>query len=84
VVHSPLNVLAEDQIEQPDRRETAEQDLFRSALITGGSRGLGLEIAESLGDHGARLIISSRKAGDLESAREAIRQEPVELEASMR
>ncbi len=46
LVHSPLNVLAGDQMRSPDRRETAEQDLFRSALITGGSRGLGLEIAD--------------------------------------
>ncbi len=33
----------------------------KTALITGGSRGLGLQIAEALGDHGARLIISSRR-----------------------
>lgn len=40
----------------------------RTALITGGSRGLGLQIAEALGDQGARLVISSRKAEDLETA----------------
>ena len=32
------------------------------ALVTGGSRGLGLQIAESLGDAGARIMLSSRKA----------------------
>src|ERR1700739_1950594 len=50
----------------------ASRSLFdltgKAALITGGSRGLGLQIAEALGDQGARLIISSRKAADLEAA----------------
>src|SRR5690606_9555992 len=40
----------------------------RTALITGGSRGLGLQIAEALGDHGARLLISARKPAALEQA----------------
>jgi NAD(P)-dependent dehydrogenase (short-subunit alcohol dehydrogenase family) len=40
----------------------------KSALITGGSRGLGLQIAEALGEQGARIILSSRKALDLEQA----------------
>ena len=40
----------------------------KSALITGGSRGLGLQIAEALGEQGARIILSSRKAPDLEQA----------------
>jgi gluconate 5-dehydrogenase len=40
----------------------------KTALVTGGSRGLGLKIAEALGDHGARVIISSRKANELEEA----------------
>ena len=29
----------------------------KAALITGGSRGLGIQLAEALGDFGARLII---------------------------
>lgn len=37
----------------------------KTALITGGSRGLGIQIAEALGDFGARLVISSRKESDL-------------------
>jgi NAD(P)-dependent dehydrogenase (short-subunit alcohol dehydrogenase family) len=40
----------------------------KTALITGGSRGLGLQIAEALGEQGARIVISSRKAPDLEKA----------------
>ena len=48
------------------------QDLFdlhgQTALVTGGSRGLGLQIAESLGEAGARIVLTSRKAADLEEA----------------
>ena len=40
----------------------------KTALITGGSRGLGLQIAEALGEQGARIVLSSRKAPDLEKA----------------
>src|SRR5882672_6663894 len=38
------------------------------ALVTGGSRGLGLQIAEALGEAGAKIMLASRKAGDLEEA----------------
>jgi gluconate 5-dehydrogenase len=48
------------------------QQLFslegRTALVTGGSRGLGLQLAFALGEAGARIMLSSRKAGDLEEA----------------
>ncbi len=48
------------------------KDLFslegRTALVTGGSRGLGLQIAQALGEAGARLMLTSRKASDLEEA----------------
>lgn len=40
----------------------------KTALITGGSRGLGLQMAHALGEAGARVLISSRKAADLEEA----------------
>ncbi len=40
----------------------------RTALITGGSRGLGLQLAQALGEAGARLVLSARKAADLEEA----------------
>ena len=39
------------------------------ALITGGSRGLGLQIAESLGEMGAKVVITARKSGELEEAK---------------
>ena len=48
------------------------QQLFdltgKTALVTGGSRGLGLQIAHALGEAGARILLSSRKAEDLEQA----------------
>ena len=40
----------------------------RVALITGGSRGLGLQIAEALGEFGARLVLAARKPDELEAA----------------
>ena len=40
----------------------------RTALVTGGSRGLGLQIAEALGEAGAKIMLTSRKAADLEVA----------------
>ena len=39
------------------------------ALITGGSRGLGLQLAEALGEMGCRLAISARKADELREAK---------------
>jgi len=40
----------------------------RVALVTGGSRGLGLEMAEALGQAGARVAISARREAWLEPA----------------
>ncbi|HET7730662.1 MAG TPA: SDR family oxidoreductase [Usitatibacter sp.] len=42
----------------------------RVALVTGGSRGLGLQMAEALGEMGARVAITARKRDELEEARE--------------
>jgi NAD(P)-dependent dehydrogenase (short-subunit alcohol dehydrogenase family) len=51
---------------------TSVQKLFdltgQTALVTGGSRGLGLQIAEALGEAGAKIMLTSRKARDLEEA----------------
>ena len=38
------------------------------ALVTGGSRGLGLQMAHALGEAGAKVMLTSRKAADLEEA----------------
>lgn len=48
------------------------QQLFdltgKTALVTGGSRGLGLQMAHALGEAGAKIMLTSRKAADLEVA----------------
>jgi gluconate 5-dehydrogenase len=48
------------------------QQLFdltgKTALVTGGSRGLGLQMAHALGEAGARVMLSARKADELEAA----------------
>jgi NAD(P)-dependent dehydrogenase (short-subunit alcohol dehydrogenase family) len=47
-------------------------DLFdvsgKTALVTGGSRGIGLMIARGLVEAGARVIVSSRKSADVQAA----------------
>ncbi len=40
----------------------------KTALVTGGSRGLGLQMAEALGEQGARIILSARKQDELDQA----------------
>ena len=51
---------------------TPVQQLFdlqgRCALVTGGSRGLGLQIAVALGEAGAKVLLCARKAAELEEA----------------
>ena len=48
------------------------QQLFdlsgKNALITGGSRGLGLQMAHALGEAGARVMLCARQADELEAA----------------
>ncbi|MCB1994849.1 MAG: SDR family NAD(P)-dependent oxidoreductase, partial [Rhodoferax sp.] len=61
---------------------TAVQKLFdltgRTALVTGGSRGLGLQIAEALGEAGAKVLLTSRKASDLEHAAAALQDKGID------
>ncbi len=44
----------------------------KSALITGSSKGIGKAIAHRLAEHGARVVISSRKADVCENVRDEI------------
>jgi gluconate 5-dehydrogenase len=60
------------------------QQLFdltgKTALVTGGSRGLGLQIAEALGEQGARLVLSARKADELQAAQAHLKSKGIEAE----
>lgn len=50
----------------------------KTALITGGSRGLGLQLAEALGEQGAKLVISSRKQQELDEAIAHLKQRGID------
>ncbi|WP_379866077.1 SDR family oxidoreductase [Marinobacter sp. M5B] len=47
------------------------------AFITGGSRGLGLQMAEALGELGAKIAISARKQHELDAAKERLESQGV-------
>ena len=53
----------------------------KTALVTGGSRGLGLQIAEALGEQGAKLVLSSRKQSDLDEAVAHLKSRGIEASA---
>jgi hypothetical protein len=65
---------------------TASKTLFsldrRVALITGGSRGLGLAMAEGLGQAGATVAINGRNADTLETVASTLRGRGLEAETS--
>ena len=44
----------------------------KSALITGGSKGIGLATARAFAAEGVALHLAARSTGDLESARDEI------------
>lgn len=58
------------------RKRRAAAELFdltgRVAIVTGGSRGLGLQIASALGEFGASLALVARKKTDLDAAVEQL------------
>jgi gluconate 5-dehydrogenase len=51
----------------------------RVALITGGSRGLGLQMAEALGEMGAKLVITARKQPELDEAAAHLKGQGIEV-----
>ena len=53
----------------------------KSALVTGGSRGLGLEIARGLGEAGARVLITARRQEWLDPALAELRADGLECAA---
>ena len=48
------------------------------ALVTGGSRGLGLQMAEVLGELGAKVAITARKKGELDEAATHLKAQGIE------
>jgi len=53
----------------------------RVALVTGGSRGLGLQMAEALGEMGARLALTARKQDELDQAVAHLKAQGIEASA---
>ena len=51
----------------------------RVALITGGSRGLGFQLASALGRAGAKVVITARKQAELDAAAEALGSEGIRV-----
>jgi gluconate 5-dehydrogenase len=51
----------------------------KTALVTGGSRGLGLQMAEALGEMGARVAITARKQPELDEAAARLSRQGVEV-----
>ena len=52
----------------------------RCAIVTGGSRGLGLQIAEALGEMGARLALTARKQDELDHAVAQLKKQGIEAQ----
>jgi NAD(P)-dependent dehydrogenase (short-subunit alcohol dehydrogenase family) len=50
----------------------------RTALITGGSRGLGLQMAEAFGEMGAKVALTARKTNELEEAQAHLKKMGIE------
>ncbi|MGH8704168.1 MAG: SDR family oxidoreductase [Burkholderiales bacterium] len=53
----------------------------RTAIVTGGSRGLGLQIAEALGEMGAKLALTARKKDELDQAVAHLAKQGIEASA---
>jgi NAD(P)-dependent dehydrogenase (short-subunit alcohol dehydrogenase family) len=53
----------------------------KTALVTGGSRGLGLQMAEALGEMGAKVAITARKKDELDEAISQLKKMGVEAKA---
>jgi len=51
------------------------------ALITGANRGLGLETAKQLGEHGVTVVLASRKLSDAEAAANKLKAQGIDAYA---
>ena len=52
----------------------------QTALVTGGSRGLGLQMAQALGEAGAHVLLAARKADELAAAATALRAQGLQAD----
>jgi len=50
------------------------------AIVTGGSRGIGYQMARALGQQGAQLVLTARKTPELEAARLSLAAEGIRAE----
>ena len=61
------------------------RDLFdlsgKTAIITGGSRGLGQQMALAFADHGANVVVASRKLENCEAVAQQVRDRGVKAKA---
>jgi gluconate 5-dehydrogenase len=53
----------------------------RVAVVTGGSRGLGLQMAEALGEMGAKVVLTARKQDELDAAVAHLTKQKIEAAA---
>jgi NAD(P)-dependent dehydrogenase (short-subunit alcohol dehydrogenase family) len=51
---------------------TASKFNGRTAIITGGSRGIGLAVAQRLAEGGANIVLTSRKQDSADAAAEQV------------
>jgi len=51
----------------------------KTALITGGSRGLGFQMAQALGEAGARVMLTARKSDELAHAAARLQQAGIQV-----
>jgi NAD(P)-dependent dehydrogenase (short-subunit alcohol dehydrogenase family) len=61
------------------RRARRQRLAGRVALVTGGSRGLGLIVARELGRRGMRVVICARDAEELERAHDGLADQGIEV-----
>jgi gluconate 5-dehydrogenase len=50
----------------------------KTAIVTGGSRGIGLQMASALGEMGARVALTARKENELDAARAELEHGDIE------